>query len=258
MKPYLYLLLLLFVPIFSLAQNRVEIDGKINVPLNAEASGITVYNLNSRQGTVTNDYGAFSIEVKLNDSLSVSSLQYQPFIVIIDQGIIDNKSLTIAVREAVTELDEVIVRPYDLSGNVSVDVEKVETSSNPLKMGSQQIVLTDPNYGYDESTPLERTMDDPYLRNGIQFVNIFKAIFLNDNRNEKTVPKQRVDIDVQIRKMYNDEFFQEYIDIEKEKINEFIFYAERNGLSNELLQKGNELDLIEFLIAQGEDFKKEN
>lgn len=251
-------LFLLFIPIFSFAQNRVEIDGKINVPLNAEASGIAVYNLNSRQGTVTDDYGAFSIEVKLNDSLSISSVQYEPFVVIIDQGVIDTKTLTIAVREAVTQLDEVIVRPYDLSGNVSVDVEKVATTSNSLKMSSRQIVTSDPSYGYDESTPLERTMNDPFLRNGIQFVNIFKAIFKNDDRGKKNVSRQPVDMDVQIRKMYNDEFFQEYINIEKEKINEFIFYAERNGLSNELLQKGNELDLIEFLIAQGKAFKKEN
>ncbi|HET8810200.1 MAG TPA: carboxypeptidase-like regulatory domain-containing protein [Flavobacteriaceae bacterium] len=254
----LLLLFLLFTPIFSFAQNRVEIEGKINVPLNAEASGIAVYNLNSRQGTVTDDYGAFSIAAKLNDSLSISSVQYEPFVVIIDQGVIDTKTLTIAVREAVTQLDEVIVRPYDLSGNVSVDIEKVATSSNPLKMGSRQIVTTDPSYGYDEATPLERTMDDPFLRNGIQFVNIFKAIFKNDDRNKKNVSRQHVDMDVQIRKMYNDDFFQEYIDIEKEEINEFIFYAERNGLSNELLQKGNELDLIEFLIAQGKAFKKEN
>jgi hypothetical protein len=58
-----------------------------------------------------------------------------------------------------------------------------------------------------------------------------------------------------VRKMYKDSFFKENLDIDEENINEFIFYVEDKGLTKNMLQKGNELDLIEFLIKRSEEFK---
>lgn len=253
-KPLLLLFLLVSIPVFS---QQVEIQGAIKVPMDAEAAGITVYNLNAQKGTVTDDDGEFEIAVSLNDSLAISSVQYQGFIVIIDQGTMDSKTLNIAVREAVNELEEVIVRPYDLTGNVRVDVQKVEVLDRPLKKSSMEIARSPVPAN---QRPVENiAMDDPYMKNGINFVNIFKAIFNSEKRQTTDItPMPKADIDLQVRNLYKDEFFRKYIDIERGDIDDFIFYAQEKGLSNELLQKGHELDLIEFLIEEGENFKREN
>lgn len=256
-KPLLLVFLLISAQNFAQGTERVEILGKINVPTYAEPAGITVYNLNSQQGTVTNDDGEFTIEVALNDSLSISSVQYQPFVVIVDQGIMDTRTLTVTVQEAVTELEKVIVRPYDLSGNVRVDVERVGDPLEVDMVGTEQLMRSDVYFPPDQATEVENiAMDDPFVKNGIQFVNIFKAIFLNDNK-KTTSPEPKKDIEVQIREMYKDDFFKKYIDIDQEHIGEFIQYAKNNGLSYQLLRKGNELDLIEFLIAEGKNFKQQ-
>jgi len=66
------------------------------------------------------------------------------------------------------------------------------------------------------------------------------------------------EIDDYIRKMYKDDFFRKNLDIEKEYISDFIFYANDNGLSEQMLKGGNELDLIDFLIEQSKKYKKQN
>jgi hypothetical protein len=58
-----------------------------------------------------------------------------------------------------------------------------------------------------------------------------------------------------VRKIYKDSFFKENLNIDKDKINQFIFYVEDKGLSKVMLKKGNELDLIEFLIQKSKEFK---
>lgn len=256
-KSLLLICLFAVTQIFAQTTERVEIAGKINVPVNAEAAGITVYNLTSQKGTVTDDEGAFTINAALNDRLSMSAVQYQPFIVIIDEGVIATRRLNVSVREAINELEKVIVRPYDLSGNVRVDIQRVEEPFFP-DLEETKLQNPAPNYPIDRTTEVENiAINDPYMENGIQFVNIFKAIFLN-NKEKSNAPQPRKDIEVQIRNMYKDEFFKEYIAIDKDRIDEFIFYAKNNGLSYQLLEKGNELDLIEFLIEEGKNFKQQN
>ncbi len=249
-----FLLLVLSFPLF--AQNeRIEIQGNIQVPLGAEAGGITVYNLVSHRGAVTDDEGTFEIAAKLNDSLAVSAVQYQKFIVIMDKGVIATKMLNITVREAVNELEEVIVRPYDLSGNVNVDIQKVKVFVDPLEMDSEEI-LEKPYYPPANQAPVKNiAMDDPYMKNGLNFVNIFKAVFNSDSNGKTYSNKPKKDVEIKVRELYEDEFFQEYISIKKENIGEFIFFAKNNGLNDKMMQKGHELDLIEFLIEQGKVFK---
>ncbi|WP_121667103.1 carboxypeptidase-like regulatory domain-containing protein [Mesonia aquimarina] len=256
MKNFLFtfLLFLFSISVFSQTPPRTLIQGKVNVEANASADGINVYNLNSLEGTITNEYGEFMIPVKLNDKLIFSALQYQEFTVIIDKSVIENKRLSVTINEAINELDEVTVRPYNLSGDVNVDVRKIRTTDfNEINESSEEMVET---FGYemrpDKYSAVENdAIDKSYLTNGLNFANIFRAIFNEDSEE----PKHVDDIDVGVRKMYNDEFFKDNFDIKRENINEFIFYAEENGLTSEMLQKGNELKLIDFLLEKSKTYK---
>jgi hypothetical protein len=54
--------------------------------------------------------------------------------------------------------------------------------------------------------------------------------------------------------MYDNAFFQKNLRLEIEEIAPFIFYAEEKGLDASFLEKGRELDLIEFLMEQRKSF----
>ncbi|MDH7445045.1 carboxypeptidase-like regulatory domain-containing protein [Aquimarina sp. 2201CG14-23] len=245
---------------FSFAQitSRVMIDGRISAPLGDNVEGVVVYNLTTKKGTITDKAGDFRISVGINDKVEVIGMQYQKIVVLVDKGVLDNRRLNIFLNESVNLLDEVIVTPYDLLGNVTVDVKKINVSESGIsevaKLTSSRINDTDYDWTADELSELENKvfLEDRMIY-GLNFVNLFKEVFQNkDQTGKKKVP---ADIDVKVRKMYDDEFFKTNLALEMSQINDFIFFAEDNGLDNTYLEEGNELNLIEFLVSQSKVYK---
>ena len=129
MKIIFTLVVLLFISTLSIcAQDRVDIQGQITVTSDANAEGITVFNESTNNGEVTDAYGKFTISVALNERLNFSSIQFRDFTVIVDEGVIKNAKLNVYLKEGINQLDEVVIRPYDLSGNVAVAVSYIETN----------------------------------------------------------------------------------------------------------------------------------
>ena len=78
---------------------------------NVNVSSANVINNTSQQATTTNDDGEFEIEVKLNDKLIFSSVQYQIRELNITKEILQRNRIVIDVNEKVNELDQVVVTP---------------------------------------------------------------------------------------------------------------------------------------------------
>jgi len=253
------LIIMFLATLSTIAQTtqRVKIKGTVLVPENDDKEGITVYNSSSNQGTITDVSGAFTLAVQVNDRVVFSAIQYNNVIVIIDEGIVENQQLRLELTEDIQQLNDVVVRPYDLSGNIRVDANSVETYSG-VTFTDQTIAELERE---NEIKPDELTSANNValrgfnFQNGINFVNIFKLAF--QKRDQYKVNKNAIapDVDSEIRSMYNDNFFKKNLNISMDNISAFIFYAEQNGLDKELLKKGNELDLIEFLLVQSKSFK---
>lgn len=253
--------MLLFTVICTSAQDvtRVNVVGTIEMPEGEDPQGISIFNINSSRGTVSNAAGQFNIAVAINDSISVSSLQFQPFIIVIDQGIIDARQVNIRLNEVVNLLPEVIVRPYDLTGNISVDLNRLPVASIPDTLNA---INTQGMYFEIDAAPNRYSpprnealaMSQTRLVNGLNFVNLFRE-FLISSKIEQ-IHRPQSDLNVDVRALYDDEFFQENFDIEIENIPAFINFADQNGLDEEMLKEGNEMDLIEFLLNQSKRFKR--
>jgi len=269
MKKTSFFLIFLLIGIYSFGQTgeRILISGNIEVPLGDDPQGISIFNLNSNRLSVTDSFGQFSIEVAVNDSLRVSALQFQEFMVIIDAGVINSKTLNIYVSEAVSRLPEIVVTPYDLSGNINVDLNRLKTVELPTNLTAANVqniyFESEAEAGPDfRSRPFNTAlaMSKTRLINGLDFVNIYKELLISKRGKDVREPYGKSvnrDIDNNIRKIYNDDFFRENLNIELKNINEFIYYADDNGLSEHMLKKGNELDLIDFLIDQSKKYKKQ-
>lgn len=267
MKKVSFFLIFLLTGLYSFAQTgeRILISGTIEVPLGDDPQGISIFNLNSNRLSVTDSFGQFSIEVTVNDSLRVSALQFQEFTVIIDQGVINSKTLNIYVSEAVSRLPEIVVTPYDLSGNINVDLNRLKTVKLPtnLTAANVQNIYLESDVSPDFQTRPFNTalaMSKTRLVNGLDFINIYKELLISKRMKDVRDPYGKSlngDIDDNIRKIYNDDFFRENLNIELENINEFIYFADDNGLTEQMLKAGNELDLIDFLIEQSKKYKKQ-
>lgn len=245
----------------SIAQitSRVMVEGKISVPIGDDVEGVVIYNQNTDKGTITNKDGVFKIHAGINDKIEIVAMQYQHFLVLIDKGVVDSKRLNVFLNESVNELEEVVVTPYDLYGNVNADVKKIGYSKSGLgevsKQTSVRINDTDYDFRPDELSTLEnKVFLEDRMINGLNFVNLFKLVYEGNNTKKK---KKIKDIDVKVRDMYNDDFFQSFLALEIDQINDFIFFAEDNGLNNSYFESGKELDLLQFLVFQSKLYRQQ-
>ncbi|MBE15525.1 MAG: hypothetical protein ABNH00_12675 [Dokdonia sp.] len=253
----LYFLFLFLTLGLSAQDFRIAVKGQILVPDGDDNEGITVYNTSSNQGTITDEEGYFTLKMGENDRVIFSALQYNDVIVVIDEGIIAKQKMRLELIENLTVLDDVIVTPYDLSGNITVDIGKVKTTRiNPFPEVSLYEIENKYEIVADAQTSVENeAMEGFNFQNGLNFVNIFKAIFQKRDRYVIDKNAIAVNVDSELRTMYDDTFFKKNFKLDIEEIGPFIFYAEAQGLDAELLKKGRELDLIEFLLVQRKSYK---
>jgi len=206
-----FILVAFFLSLFLNAQDitRVEINGRVNIETN-EKEGITVYNQSSKNGVTTDENGKFRIEVAENDILAFGALQFKDFTIVIDERIIKSRQVSVRLVEDVNKLDEVIVLPYDLSGNLSVDTEAVRTYNVEMS----EIYKDEEDFDdYEFSADNKTKIDDPLLdenkfRNGLNLVNIFR-LFVKQKDKSQTKAEALQERISPIEKRYNAKFIQE-------------------------------------------------
>ena len=255
MKSLLYITIFFF-SVSLIAQERVAIRGKITPPLGEDPQGISIINRTAKSATISNEAGNFNIRVAAGDTLDFAALQYQDFSVVIDKGVVENQQLNVFISESVTELPEVVVSPYDLSGNVEVDVARIPVAEiNLPTQSAAEINSYEYTFRPDSLTsPANAAMREAMIYNGTNFANIFRNIFTT--RSVMTNIGGNEDLDEQVLQLYDDDFFRENLNIEKDNIYEFIYFAEDNGLSPQMLKEENELQLIDFLVKQSQRYRE--
>lgn len=221
---------------FSQQDERKILRGKV-LYRNSNVPNENVINTTSERATITNDNGEFAIRVKLDDELVFTSINYQIEIVKITQEILDRNRLVVEVNEKVTELDEVVVSP--------------ENQGKFLELQNEDFKQFD--YETDQSTEVVNIADDPkltMLQDGLNFVNIFKALFLSRQKNDKdSSPLKLSDV---LRQVYEDDFFVTDLKLPADKIDDFLLFCDTQMPPQSLMKKDNEFQLIDFLVSQSE------
>ena len=256
------LFLFLLTPIFFVsAQNnkRIEISGKIVVDSD-DLEGITVYNTSAKKGTLTDENGLFKINAGLNDVIEVRALQYQDFTVIIDENIMKTKKMTVFLVEEINKLDEVIILPYDLTGNLMVDIESVKTFNPDLDAiyfglaNMNEYEFPDDYKSQVVNIAMPGTGNNiPYGLNVIGLVELFlKPIFKSkENKNNNKTPIVSYD---DFTDHYSNKFLVENFDIPADKVDAFINYIEDQGIDYSLLNSGKEFQFLEFISVKSKEF----
>ncbi|MFK7812335.1 MAG: carboxypeptidase-like regulatory domain-containing protein [Maribacter sp.] len=126
------LLLFLFLSFFGFSQ---EDDKKIEnrefkaVVVNAQTDeameSVHVVNLNQVIGTITNKKGEFSITATVNDTLYFTFLGYKSQKIRVTNDMFKFEDTKISLTELAYALEEVIVRPYQLTGYLEIDVKNL-------------------------------------------------------------------------------------------------------------------------------------
>ena len=123
MKNSFFIFILLIFSTHGYSQESVMLKGKILT--DSIEAPIHIINITAEKGTVTEANGEFTVEVKENDLLLFSSVQFQKKEILVTPQILSSGSLEIELQEELTELDE--IRLHQLSGNLGNDIEGIKT-----------------------------------------------------------------------------------------------------------------------------------
>ncbi|MEP3793377.1 MAG: hypothetical protein ABJU54_00815 [Gilvibacter sp.] len=244
--------------------NRVVINGQVTAPLGEDVEGISIYNVSAQEGTVTQIDGSFEIAVAENDRVLVTALQFQKFTVIVDEGVISNKRMAIYLNPSVNTLEEVIVRPYDLTGTIQADVARIKVVDFDSKMDlSYEALEYDNDFRDDAQSSIrgnaaEEAIGGRYLQYGFNPLGFLGLLFPKkdkaNGKNNKDI-RYREAIATGLRQRYSVHFFESEFGIDPLKVDDFIYFVDEQGLSADMLKAENEIELLSFLKEQSEAYK---
>lgn len=249
---------------FGMAQNdnRVEISGNVIVD-NNDVEGITISNLTSERIAITDMNGKFSLFVALNDKIEISALQFDTVLITIKQGAIDSKQLTIFLDERLTALDEVVILPFRLTGDLSSDLNKIRLFNPKLeKVYFGEVDMEDNPYEEIYYQKVENTiLNQGTFYNGVDFVKItnwlIKPLMGSNNVSYAKSDSKGSNYN-ELRDTYTKDFISSSFNIPVDKVEDFIAFAEVNNTDSSLYENGKELELIEYLVNQSKLFLETN
>ena len=235
MKSSLFLIfLLIFLPhLFS--QESIMLQGKILAY--SIGAPIHIINVTAEKGPVTEASGEFTVEVKENDLLLFSSVQFQKKEILVTPEIISSSMLEIELQKDLMELDE--VRLHQLSGNLGNDIEGIETY-DPRIIG---FALSDKKPLSIEERKLV-AMSSPMDPVGL----IYGVISGESKMLKKAIENNKLrSLVYKARDMMPDEYFTDNLFLPENKIMDFLYYCSLKPNFKELVNKNDPLVLIEFL-----------
>ncbi|MDT0689447.1 hypothetical protein RM549_06600 [Salegentibacter sp. F188] len=257
---FLFLSLLVLTSVVGAQESRGLLDGRVLVPAGDDAGGITIFNKNLRSGTITDDNGDFEIMARQGDSLVFSAVQFNDFTIVVTENLMEERVMTINLNAAVNDLPEVKIS--DLSGIIEVDVKRIRVIGGEKEWVSTPELLRLKSMperyrtGYVRNDAMGNVTASDYQ--GLNFANIFRAIFNQKGRNkenvEKLLPKEMANL---IWFRFGEEYFTKTLNIAREHTSDFLFYVIDNGLTQEMLKTKNDLEIMQFLFEQKENFKQE-
>ena len=89
-----------------------------------------IINVNMMKGAVSDQKGNFEIMARINDTLHVSFLGFKSINVKVTNDWVKNKTQEISLTEKAYALEEIIIRPYILTGFLDIDIKLIPTKEN--------------------------------------------------------------------------------------------------------------------------------
>ena len=112
----LALLLIIYLPFQSLAQNNITVQGRVTEEGGNGLAGVTVSVKGTSNSVVSNDGGQFSISAPSNGTLTFTSVGFEPR----DIAINNQTAINISLTTLSTSLDQVVVVGYGTQRRATV------------------------------------------------------------------------------------------------------------------------------------------
>lgn len=240
--------LFLFFSLVSFAQETETISGKVlNAANDVPIENAHVVNLNQVQGAVTNAKGEFEIQAAVNDTLYFSYLGFKSIRVRVTGDWLKYGEVTVKMTELGIALEEVVVRPLQLTGYLEIDAKNIPIYENYR----YSISGLDTGYEGGDNSPnaVSRVLGSIF--------NPADALYNLFGKKPKSMRKLReMKEDDEIRNLLQSKFDRQtlmaLLQVDKMDIDEIL---RRCNYSNDFIRSANDLQILDAMSGCYEEYK---
>ena len=251
-----YVFLLFFISCFfgfSQKNNQKQQEAEVKaIVVNAQTGfpleSVHVVNLNKLVGTITNPKGEFSITATVNDTLYFSFLGFKSQKIRITNDMYKFKNTKISLTELAYALEEVIVRPFQLTGYLEIDVKNL-----PIKNKAYQYSISGLNVGYEagKKNPSAVTKVLGAILNPADLLRNLFGRKPNQMRKLRQI-KQDDQIRDLLASKFDRETLTELLQMEKMDIDDILNNC---SYSKSFITTANDLQILDAISSCYEEFK---
>ncbi|WP_396590440.1 hypothetical protein [Allomuricauda sp. R78024] len=251
---------LLFLVAFSVSAQQKELRGKV-YSKGKDVVGVVVQNVTTEKAVITDIDGNFSILIKLNDTLIFSAVQFKRKILPVNEVLFNTSFITVPLEEFVNELSEVVVKPYDLSGDLGQDLGGLQLEKD---VSAEALGL--PNAHQKIPSQSQRKLQQATFGKfnvGMILTPPLDPI-INAITGRTKMLKNRVKVDKayartqRVQDFYVDSLFVVTLKIPSEKIEDFMYFCEVDEQFQQTVDSKDKLKLWDFLVLKSRAYRKNN
>ncbi len=238
----------------AISQDSNVLRGKI-IADTLQVDPIHIINLTKGLGTVNDGVGFFQIKANVGDTIVFSSVRHQQKIYVVKKKDIKKAALEVMLEIKVNELEEVLVSQYDLSGKIEEDVDNIKTYQDNLPMFNAKELDTTP-YIHEKGAKTVKNivMVDEMDITPFNFIAVGRMI-ADLFRNKDKKPKKQIIIP-KVFDYYKGDFLVNELKIPETELHNFLDFINGQTITKEVLNSGNELKVLKFIMDQAEIFKE--
>ncbi|GLU42477.1 hypothetical protein [Allomuricauda sp. NBRC 101325] len=251
----------LFVAHCVFAQNGGKLlQGRVT-SMDKDVIGVVVQNITTEQAVITDLEGNFNINVHVNDTLVFSAVHFLKKTLPVSEALYNTSFVEVPLQEFVNQLKEVVVRPFNLSGDLSQDVNRVESGgvvtaeSLGLPNAKQRIIT--------QSERKLQTATAGKFNVGMLLSPPIDPI-INAITGRTKMLKNRVKVDKtyattqQVQNSYADSLFVTTLKIPLEKIDDFMYFCEVDEGFQTAIGSQDKLKIWGVMVEKSRAYRENN
>ena len=262
-----WLAVLFFVTQWVFAQSGEEkvLQGRV-VSEDKDVVGVVVQNLGAQNAVITDLDGNFAIEVSVNDTLVFSAVHFLRKIVPVTETLYNSNFVEVPMQEFVNELKEVVVTPYNLTGDLTKDIDRVvlekDVTAEALNLpNAHRRIPTQSERKLQEASAMRVTAGGGLggAGGGMSLNPIINAI-----TGRTKMLKNRVKIDrtyaqtQEVQGFYGDSLFLFILKIPMERIDDFMYFCEVDEAFQNAIASEDKLQILDIMIRKSRAYRENN
>jgi len=219
-----------------------------------DVAATNILNITANKGTITDTDGFFSITANPNDTLVFSAVQFKKKEIVITQGIINQGFLNVLLEDALNELDEVVVTPYNLTGDITKDIDLIQTE--PVVTSS---TLGLPNAYVKPISKAERELYAATANPFMSFDPLINAISGRTKMLKKRVARNNLYSRTEkVKAFYADSLFRIDLKIPEEKVDDLLYFCEVDTAFQAAVDTEDRLKIWEYIRKKSIVYRENN